>query len=102
MAPLVWSILDRILLACVLIGLVVMGGQLNQMQSRNLEMARQIETLGRQAAKAETRDTATEDRDKAMERQISKLVQQYTGQLDKFEAVLTDCSKPAAFVRPHR
>jgi hypothetical protein len=86
MVPVIWSILDRILLASVLIGLVVMGSELNQMQSGNLEMARQIETLG-------IYDTATEV---TMERQISEVEHQHTGQLQKIEAVLTACtSKPA-------
>jgi hypothetical protein len=86
MAPVIWSILDRILLASVLIGLVVVGGELNQMRSGNLEMARQIETLG-------IYDNATEV---TMERQISEVEHQHTGQLEKIEAVLNACTtKPS-------
>jgi hypothetical protein len=90
MAPLIWSVLDRMLLAAVLIGLVVMGNRLTQMQS---ETTWQIQTLARHMASAETRDTAAEDRDRVLEQQISALAQQRTQQLDKMEAVLTSCAR---------
>ena len=82
-------VLDRILLGFVLMGLMILGGQLIQMQSREAEIERQVGTLARHMATAETRDTAAEDRDRALAQQISAVVQQHTGQLDKMEAALT-------------
>ena len=82
-------VLDRILLGFVLMGLMILGGQLIQMQSREAEIERQVGTLARHMAIAETRDTAAEDRDRALAQQISAVVQQHTGQLDKMEAALT-------------
>ena len=93
MAPLIWSVLDRMLLAAVLIGLVVMGNRLTQMQS---ETTWQIGTLARHMANAETRDTAAEDRDRVLEQQISALAEQRTQQLVKMEAVLTSCASKMA------
>ena len=93
MAPLIWSVLDRMLLAAVLIGLVVMGNRLNQMQS---ETTGQIGTLASHMANAETRDTAAEDRDRVLEQQISALAEQRTQQLVKMEAVLTSCASKMA------
>ena len=93
---------DRVLLGCVLLGLIILGGQLMQMQSRNAEMERQIGTLARHMATAETlataetRDTAAEDRDKALAQQISAVVQQHTGQLDNIGAELTECVNKTA------
>jgi len=87
---------DRVLLGCVLLGLIILGGQLMQMQSRNAEMERQIGTLARHMANAETRDTAAEDRDKALAQQISAVVQQHTGQLDNIGAELTECVNKTA------
>ena len=103
MAPLIWSVLDRMLLAAVLLALVVMSRQLDQVregaESRDATMAQQIGTLGQQLKKAEMHDTAAEDRDKTLEQQISALAQQRTTlaqqraqQLDKMEAVLTSCA----------
>ena len=99
MAPLIWSVLDRILLASVLAGLVLMGRQLDEAKSRDATMAQQIGTLGQQLKKAEMHDTAAEDRDKTLEQQISALAQQRTTlaqqraqQLDKMEAALTSCA----------
>jgi len=95
MAPLIWSVLDRILLAAVLLALVVTSRQLDQVregaESRDAMMAQQIETLARHMANAEMRDTAAEDRDKALAQQISAVVQQHTGQLDNIGAELTEC-----------
>ena len=82
-------VLDRILLGFVLMGLMILGGQLIQMQSREAEIERQVDTLARHMATAETRDTAAEDRDRALAQQISAVVQQHTGQRDKMEAALT-------------
>ena len=93
MAPLIWSVLDRMLLAAVLIGLAVMGNRLTQMQS---ETTLQIGTLAGHMANAETRDTAAEDRDRVLDQQISALAQQRTQQLDKMEAVLTSCASKMA------
>ena len=62
-----------------------------QMQSRDAEIERQIDTLARHMANAETRDTAAEDRDRVLAQQISALAQ-YAQQLDKVEAVLTSCA----------
>ena len=93
MAPLIWSVLDRMLLAAVLIGLVVMGNRLNQMQS---ETTGQIGTIASHMANAETRDTAAEDRDIVLEQQISALAEQRTQQLVKMEAVLTSCASKMA------
>ena len=59
-------VLDRILLGFVLMGLMILGGQLIQMQSREAEIERQVDTLARHMATAETRDTAAEDRDRAL------------------------------------
>ena len=115
---------DRVLLGCVLLGLIILGGQLMQMQSRNAEIERQIGTFARHMAKAETRDTAAEDRDralaqqietlarlmakaetrqtaaenrdKALAQQISAVVQQHTGQLDNIGAELTECVNKTA------
>ena len=87
---------DRVLLGCVLLGLIILGGQLMQMQSRNAEMERQIETLARHMANAETRDTAAEDRDKTLAQQISAVVQLHTGQLDNIGAELTECVNKTA------
>ena len=87
---------DRVLLGCVLLGLIILGGQLMQMQSRNAEMERQIGTLAHHMANAETRDTAAEDRDKALAQQISAVVQQHTGQLDNIGAELTECVNKTA------
>jgi len=88
--------LDRILLGFVFFGLIVLGGQLIQMQSRDAEIERQIDTLARHMANAETRDTAAEDRDKALAQQISAVVQQHTGQLDNIGAELTECVNKTA------
>ena len=100
MAPLIWSVLDRILLASIVAGLVIMGRQLADMrqaaESRDGVMAQQIETLGRLMANAETRDTAAEVRDKALSQQISAVVQQHTGQLDNIGAELTECVNKTA------
>ena len=100
MAPLIWSVLDRILLASVLAGLVIMGRQLAEVQkgaeSREAMMAQQIETLARHMANAETRDTAAADRDKVLAQQISAVVQQHTGQLDNIGAELTECVNKTA------
>ena len=100
MAPLIWSVLDRILLAAVLLALVVTSRQLDQVregaESRDAMMAQQIETLARHMANAEMRDTAAEDRDKALAQQISAVVQQHTGQLDNIGAELTECVNKTA------
>ena len=87
---------DRVLLGCVLLGLIILGGQLMQMQSRNAEIERQIGTFARHMAKAETRQTAAENRDKALAQQISAVVQQHTGQLDNIGAELTECVNKTA------
>jgi hypothetical protein len=89
MTPLIY--VDRILLGFVFFGLIVLGGQLIQMQSRDAEIERQIDTLARHMANAETRDTAAEDRDRVLAQQISALAQ-HAQQLDKVEAVLTSCA----------
>jgi hypothetical protein len=88
------------LLACVLVGLVIMGHQLTQVQqatdSRDATMAQQIEMLGLELAKAETHSAAAEDRDRAMEQKISALSQRHTGQLDSIEATLVSCRSKTA------
>jgi hypothetical protein len=77
-----------------------MGHQLTVVQQGaergDAELARQIDTISRQLDKVDKRDTAAEDRDVVMERQISAVVQQHTGQLDKIETVLTDCTNKRA------
>jgi hypothetical protein len=93
MAPLIWSVLDRILLAAVLLALVVTSRQLDQVregaESRDAMMAQQIETLARHMANAEMRDTAAEDRDKALAQQISAVVQQHTNSTTSGRSLLS-------------